>query len=292
MVKDFTKPAAYTGELIGVEYLYQQTNRVLEEISLDPDTPDEAAAVDALEDVDGGIEVDEEDPTVFGPDTPAAQSGHPADAPRSEPSVPSAPPKAPEVKAPPASSDSSSDSEEEMQGPDGQPAYQHVLKLAKALLEVRSLQGLSDRRVDRLIALWQGGSRLPSQTPGGAAEGEGHLLPWKAESPTQKGCPLYRWDEDSSSPSSSLRSQGPPAEVCLLLFLNSSTAPSLLLFLLCQEPQPSGRGRRLPLPGGKTRRPVAQYACSKCVQPKRLTTGLTRLAGVAYCAAVGGKTVE
>ncbi|XP_033996677.1 uncharacterized protein LOC117490986 isoform X3 [Trematomus bernacchii] len=44
---------------------------------------------------------------------------------------------------------------EEMQGPDGQPGYQHVLKLAKALLEARSLQGLSDKRVDELMALWQ-----------------------------------------------------------------------------------------------------------------------------------------
>ena len=45
-----------------------------------------------------------------------------------------------------------------MQGPGGQPGYQHVLKLAKALLEARSLQGLSDKRVDELMALWQ---RLP-----------------------------------------------------------------------------------------------------------------------------------
>ncbi|XP_027147716.1 uncharacterized protein LOC113748378 [Larimichthys crocea] len=30
------------------------------------------------------------------------------------------------------------------EGPDGQPGYQHVLKLATALVEVRSLQGLSD----------------------------------------------------------------------------------------------------------------------------------------------------
>ena len=105
-----------TGELIGVEYLYQQTNRVLEDVSLDPDTPDEAAAVDALENVDEGIEVDEDDPTVFPPDTPAARSGHPADAPKSEPSGPDAPdqstpPKAPGVKPAPASRDSSSESE-------------------------------------------------------------------------------------------------------------------------------------------------------------------------------------
>ncbi|XP_078141255.1 uncharacterized protein LOC144539599 [Centroberyx gerrardi] len=169
MVKDFTKPAEYTGELLGVEYLYQQTGRVLEDVSLDPDTPDEAAAIESLEEVDEGIEEDVEDPTIFEPDTPststataAARSGDPADAPRSEPSSPAAPdqdapPEAPEVQAP-APQQSSSDSEEEMQGPDGRPGYQHVLKLAKALLEAWSLQGLSDRRVDKLVTLW---NRLP-----------------------------------------------------------------------------------------------------------------------------------
>lgn len=94
-----------TGELIGVEYLYQQTNQVLEDVSLDPDAPDEAAAVDTIDDDDEGIVADEEDPTVFVPDAPAAaQSGNPADAPRSEPSVPTAPPpEAPEGQ--PVSSD-------------------------------------------------------------------------------------------------------------------------------------------------------------------------------------------
>ncbi|XP_034004122.1 uncharacterized protein LOC117496535 [Trematomus bernacchii] len=163
LVKDFTKPVEYTGELIGVEFLYRQTGKVLEDVSLDPDIPDEAAAIQSLEEVDEGIEEDVEDPTVFQPDTPstgtAAQSGDPADAPRSEPSGPAAPhqPDPPEAPEAPAQQ-SSSDSEEEMQGPDGQPGYQHVLKLAKALLEARSLQGLSDKRVDKLMALWQ---RLP-----------------------------------------------------------------------------------------------------------------------------------
>ncbi|XP_034064265.1 uncharacterized protein LOC117541213 [Gymnodraco acuticeps] len=163
LVKDFTKPAEYTGELIGVEFLYRQTGKVLEDVSLDPDIPDEAAAIQSLEEVDEGIEEDVEDPTVFQPDIPstgtAARSGDPADAPRSEPSGPAAPhqPDPPEAPEAPAQQ-SSSDSEEEMQGPDGQPGYQHVLKLAKALLEARSLQGLSDKRVDELMALWQ---RLP-----------------------------------------------------------------------------------------------------------------------------------
>ncbi|KAI4819904.1 hypothetical protein KUCAC02_027906 [Chaenocephalus aceratus] len=159
--RDFTKPAEYTGELIGVEFLYRQTGKVLEDVSLDPDIPDEAAAIQSLEEVDEGIEEDVEDPTVFQPDIPstsaAARSGDPADAPRSEPSGPAAPhqpdpPEAPEAPAQQSSSDS------EMQGPDGQPGYQHVLKLAKALLEARSLQGFSDKRVDDLMALWQ---RLP-----------------------------------------------------------------------------------------------------------------------------------
>ncbi|XP_044073438.1 uncharacterized protein LOC122885820 [Siniperca chuatsi] len=166
-----------TGELIGVEFLYWQMGRVLEDVSLDPDTPDEAAGIQSLEEVDGGIEEDVEDPTVFQPDTPSTSaaaapwSGDPADAPRSEPSGPTAPdqdapPEAPEVQAP-APQQPSSDSEEEMQGRDGQPGYQHVLKPAQALLEARSLQGLSDRRVDRLIATparaGQTESRLPSQ---------------------------------------------------------------------------------------------------------------------------------
>ncbi|XP_051800638.1 atherin-like [Acanthochromis polyacanthus] len=44
--------------------------------------------------------------------------------------------------------------------------------------------------------------------------------------------------------------------------------------------------------GTKVRRQTAQYTCSKCGQLKRLDTGHTRIAGVSYCAAVGGMTVE
>ncbi|KAM8822470.1 uncharacterized protein AB9W97_004889 [Spinachia spinachia] len=162
MVTDFTEPAEYTGELIGVEYLYQQTGKVLEEVSLDPDIPDEAPAIEALEE-DEGIEEDVADPTIFGPDTPssssvaAARSGVPAD----PPSEPSSQHKVapPEVQDP-VSQQHSSDSEENIQGPDGQPGYQHVLKLAQALVEGRNLLGLSESRVDRLVLLW---TRLPEQ---------------------------------------------------------------------------------------------------------------------------------
>ncbi|XP_047220707.1 uncharacterized protein LOC124867991 [Girardinichthys multiradiatus] len=89
MVEDFTKPAAYTGELIGLEYLFQQTGSVFEEINLDPDAPDEGAAVSTLEDEDEGIQSDEDDPTIFPPDSSSSSSSSPmaasqSGAPRSE----------------------------------------------------------------------------------------------------------------------------------------------------------------------------------------------------------------
>ncbi|KAK5611523.1 hypothetical protein CRENBAI_015476 [Crenichthys baileyi] len=102
---------------------------------------------------DEGIQSDEEDPIIFPPDSSsssmaASQSGP---APKSESPPPSL--EGSGSQAPPLQD--SSDSEEEIQGPDGQPGYQHVLKLAKAMVKVRSLNGLSERRVDQLISLWQ-----------------------------------------------------------------------------------------------------------------------------------------
>ncbi|XP_024117480.1 myc-associated zinc finger protein-like [Oryzias melastigma] len=45
-------------------------------------------------------------------------------------------------------------------------------------------------------------------------------------------------------------------------------------------------------PATKVCRQTVQYTCTKCGQPKRLDTGLTRIFGVSYCAAVGRKTVQ
>ncbi|KAI4819901.1 hypothetical protein KUCAC02_027903 [Chaenocephalus aceratus] len=47
-----------------------------------------------------------------------------------------------------------------------------------------------------------------------------------------------------------------------------------------------------PSPWSKPRQQRGQYTCSKCGLPKRIDTGHTRIAGVSYCAAAGGKTVE
>ncbi|MEQ2166964.1 hypothetical protein GOODEAATRI_033872, partial [Goodea atripinnis] len=112
MVEDFTKPAAYTGnrcELIGLEYLFWQTGSVFEEINMDPDAPDEGAAVSTLE--DEGIQSDEEDPTIFPPESSSSSSSPMAasqsGAPRSEP--PPSSPKGSGSQAPPLQN--SSDSE-------------------------------------------------------------------------------------------------------------------------------------------------------------------------------------
>ncbi|KAM9491824.1 uncharacterized protein ACWYII_003878 [Salvelinus alpinus] len=97
-VKDYSKPSEYTGELLGVEYLYSQTGRVLQDVSADPDLPDEAAAVEQL---DEDFQEEDVDPTVHIPhvttmsapssSSAAPLSGEPADAPRSGPSSPTAP---------------------------------------------------------------------------------------------------------------------------------------------------------------------------------------------------------
>ncbi|KAK1904709.1 3-ketoacyl-CoA synthase 7 [Dissostichus eleginoides] len=47
-----------------------------------------------------------------------------------------------------------------------------------------------------------------------------------------------------------------------------------------------------PSPWSKARRQTGHYTCSKCGQAKRIDTGHTRIAGVSYCAAAGGKAVE
>ncbi|KAL0966864.1 hypothetical protein UPYG_G00301130 [Umbra pygmaea] len=161
LVEDFTKPGVYTGELIGVEYLYSQTNKVLQAVSLDPDTPDEANGVEGPFEDEGIEDEEDEDPTVHLPDlslpvastSSTAPSGPPAEAPRSGPSRPAVPTDYPEAPEHPDSPPS--ESSEEGKGPESQPGYHHVRRLARALVEVKNLPEISDRRLDQLIRLWE-----------------------------------------------------------------------------------------------------------------------------------------
>ena len=87
-----------SGELIGIEYLYSQTGRVLQAVSLDPDIPDAGGDVPLTPTTEEGCDVQEEvdDLTLHVPDVPAPpvdpRSGQPADAPAPEPSPPTCAP--------------------------------------------------------------------------------------------------------------------------------------------------------------------------------------------------------
>ncbi|KAG5831841.1 hypothetical protein ANANG_G00283750 [Anguilla anguilla] len=113
-----------------------QTGRVLQDVSLDPDTPDEAADVQDLDlDVtDEGFE-EEDNPTVHYPEPSLQQPGQ--DHPR--------------APTPPVSTGEES---EESAGPDGQLGYQHVTWLASALVDLRELDSVSDAKVDKLLPSW------------------------------------------------------------------------------------------------------------------------------------------
>ncbi|MGH0120698.1 UNVERIFIED_CONTAM: hypothetical protein FKN15_031627 [Acipenser sinensis] len=182
LVEDFTKPGEYTGELIGVEYLYSQTGSVLQAVDLDPDAPDEAADED-LDVEDEGFEDDEvEDPTIPGlvhllavPSAPqvsvvpvlsAVRSGQvdvswpsfpqkrqrqasPQTSPQTSPRT--SPQASPRALAP---AGSPVRDPEESYGPDGAPGYQHIQRLASSLVSLRGLACLTEQKVDELIQLW------------------------------------------------------------------------------------------------------------------------------------------
>ncbi|KAK0146403.1 hypothetical protein N1851_014286 [Merluccius polli] len=142
-----------TRELIGIEYLYSQTGRVLQDVSLDPDTPD-TPDVPLTPPTEEGSDVAHEevdDLTLHVPDVPAPQmdprSGQPADAPAPEPSRLTTDP------TPPAGPRQSLS--RLLRGPDDQPGYLAVVQLATALVGLRYDLALSDGRVDELIRLYE-----------------------------------------------------------------------------------------------------------------------------------------
>ncbi|XP_019626538.1 PREDICTED: uncharacterized protein LOC109471641 [Branchiostoma belcheri] len=176
----FHTPGQYTGELLGIEYLFAQTGKQMEEICLDPDVPDglEKTEVDPDEGFED-LDVSEEDPTIStianasvayplvsaGQTPPGvgaeASAGQTAEAPSS--------PGAQTVEATcddtgddgtrsPSPESSTSSAAEECHGPDGAAGYQHVQTLAKALVSLRTLTCLPDSKVEELVKLWE---RLP-----------------------------------------------------------------------------------------------------------------------------------
>ncbi|KAI4905920.1 hypothetical protein NFI96_030119 [Prochilodus magdalenae] len=161
LVEDCTKPGEYTGELIGVEYLYSQQCRELrEDIGRDPDAPDG--------DPDDEPECEEEPlpsrylgdegDLTFAPLT-ATDPRHGLPVARAEPE---APPSralsvdAPTAPAPPPSVGATSvvDDADVFRGPDGALGYDRVVRLARHLVELRDEPCFSERHVADIVALW------------------------------------------------------------------------------------------------------------------------------------------
>ncbi|XP_056328978.1 uncharacterized protein LOC130241304 isoform X1 [Danio aesculapii] len=145
LVQDYTSPGEYTGELIGVGYLYSQTNRALEEdIAKDPDVPDGLQDEDLLADLEGDEGFEDaylDEPTEFMELESNLQN-------------PSQPPSQTDPAAVSSSPALSSQSQMDSVGPNGQPGYDHVIRLADCLVDLR-LQGfVTQSMVDEIVMLW------------------------------------------------------------------------------------------------------------------------------------------
>ncbi|XP_076851096.1 uncharacterized protein LOC143501317 [Brachyhypopomus gauderio] len=178
LAEDYTRPGEYTGELIGVEYLYSQTGVVLhEDLGRDPDAPDGLCDEDLPEPEDEGFEdvgFDEyADPTcsehslepllplhraAVRPRSPAASSqaqSDPAEDSTSEPT---------EESVPGQVATQTHACTDESLGPNGVPGYHHVVNLADSLVELRHQAFVTQQRVDGIVALWD---KLPESDKGG-----------------------------------------------------------------------------------------------------------------------------
>ncbi|XP_035390281.1 uncharacterized protein LOC118242582 [Electrophorus electricus] len=187
LAEDYTRPGEYTGELIGVEYLYSQTGVVLQEdLGRDPDVPDGISDEDlpeledeGFEDVDVGFD-EFADPTcsehsleplpplhraAVEPRTPAASSRT-----RPDPAESSASgmtkETVPDCQVATQTQALCGDEEDESLGPDGVPGYHHVVNLADSLVDLRHQAFVTQQRVDSIVALWD---KLPESDKGGVA---------------------------------------------------------------------------------------------------------------------------
>ncbi|XP_041947807.1 uncharacterized protein LOC121708916 [Alosa sapidissima] len=159
LVESYTEPREYTGELLGVEYLYSQTNAVLQDLG-DPDAPDgtdEAEEEDGT-DTDEGFqeEEEEEEPeeiSLLAYHSALLQEPHRVGEASSSQSGPPHPPHPPpgddRMEVQPVEEE-----EEDVVGPDGHLGYHHVVALAHALVELRHHAFVTQRQSREVVALW------------------------------------------------------------------------------------------------------------------------------------------
>ncbi|CAB3997296.1 Hypothetical predicted protein [Paramuricea clavata] len=140
MNASYSVPNKYTGEKIGIEYLYSQTGKVLQEVDLDEEEDKEE---DEDTDDEGFHETDVIDRTIFAVENDIVEETPPDETPQDE--IP--PDEIPEKT-------SSLEQDDESAGPDGVEGYGKVAALAEFLLQLEICSSLTNGQAQQVIELW------------------------------------------------------------------------------------------------------------------------------------------
>ncbi|XP_036943164.1 uncharacterized protein LOC119012987 [Acanthopagrus latus] len=178
----YRTPGAYTGELLGMEYLYSQTgkeltpvlqnpeeeDRLVEEVN-DEDFQDEGFVEESMEDITVPV-LYEDDPSRAlqsrpssltspqasppPPPSPPQPSSPPPSSHLPSPPPPSPPPQAPASPADVPSSSMSDEAQGAVIGPDGIAGWDKVQDLAVYLVDLREASYFTDLQVTQIVQLW------------------------------------------------------------------------------------------------------------------------------------------
>ncbi|RUS90903.1 hypothetical protein EGW08_001300, partial [Elysia chlorotica] len=147
---DLARPAQYTGELIGVEYLFSQTGEPLGRLCPEEDEKMPADWETGGEDVVDNLEEVDELPDLTVPPPPSSP-------PRSPQQIISASPPhlvTVDLGGTAQVEGATQESEADFVGPDGQPGYNSVMALARHLVALRRTDALSNAQVSETLRLY------------------------------------------------------------------------------------------------------------------------------------------
>ncbi|XP_028997912.1 uncharacterized protein LOC114850102 [Betta splendens] len=153
LVETYTQPGEYTGELIGVEYLFSQTGAVLEDLGRDPDAPNglDEADVEVVDEEEQDEGFEELQDIQFLQDQQAAAAAAADD----DASSDDTDPVSREESAVETGMDVAEGDGPDALGPDGRSGYQHVTALAHALVELCHHTYVTQLKAREIVALWE-----------------------------------------------------------------------------------------------------------------------------------------